>query len=90
MRLNIKNDEAHRLASELARLTGESLTEATTRALRERLRRVEAPVDLVRQLLDIGRDCAAHLGEPHRSLAHGDLLYDERGLSQGQVAARRR
>jgi len=80
MSLNIKNEEAHRLASRLARLTGESLTETVTRALKERLERVEAPNDLARQLLDIGRDCAGRLGEPYRSVAHGDLLYDERGL----------
>ncbi len=80
MSLNIKNEEAHRLASTLARLTGESLTEAVTRALRERLERVEAPNDLARQLLEIGRDCAGRLNQPTRSVAHGDLLYDERGL----------
>jgi antitoxin VapB len=80
MSLNIKNTEAHRLASRLARLTGESLTDAVTRALRERLERVEAPDDLARQLLDIGRDCAGRLNEPYRTIAHGDLLYDERGL----------
>ncbi|MSP72848.1 MAG: hypothetical protein EXR76_11895 [Myxococcales bacterium] len=35
MHLNIKNGEAHRLAAELARLTGESLSGAVTVALRE-------------------------------------------------------
>ena len=80
MSLNIKNEEAHRLASKLARLTGESLTETVTRALKERLERVEAPNDLARQLLEIGRDCAGRLNQPTRSVAHGDLLYDERGL----------
>ncbi len=39
MPLNIKNVEADRLARELAELTGESLTEALTIALRERLER---------------------------------------------------
>ena len=39
MHLNIKNDEAHKLATELAKLTGESLTSAVTLALRERLAR---------------------------------------------------
>ncbi len=34
MHLNIKNDEAHKLATELAGLTGESLTAAVTLALR--------------------------------------------------------
>lgn len=37
--LNIKSEDAYRLASELAGLTGESLTTAVTRALSERLQR---------------------------------------------------
>lgn len=40
MPLNIKDPETERLARELARRTGESITEATRRALEERLRRV--------------------------------------------------
>jgi antitoxin VapB len=38
--LNIKNDETHRLARELAQLTGDSMTEAVTEALVERLVRL--------------------------------------------------
>ena len=37
--LNIKSEEAHRLAVSLSALTGESLTQAITRALAERLER---------------------------------------------------
>lgn len=37
MALSIKTDEADRLARELSQLTGESMTEAVTVALRERL-----------------------------------------------------
>jgi antitoxin VapB len=37
MSLNIKSEEAHRLARELARLTGESMTAAVTEAVRQRL-----------------------------------------------------
>jgi antitoxin VapB len=37
MALSIKNPETERLARELARVTGESLTEAVTGALRDRL-----------------------------------------------------
>jgi antitoxin VapB len=40
MQLNIKSEEARRLATELARETGESLTQAVTTALRDRLERV--------------------------------------------------
>lgn len=84
MSLNIKSDEAHRLTRELARLTGESLTQAVTAAVQERLDRIRlARGDTQRQaqlLLAIGRDTARRLAEPARSAEHGELLYDERGL----------
>jgi antitoxin VapB len=80
--LNIKNEETHRLAQELARLTGESMTSAVTEAVRQRLDQVRRArgVSLADRLIAIGKDCAAHLKEPFRSADHGDLLYDERGL----------
>jgi hypothetical protein len=37
MALNIKRSETHRMAQELAELTGETQTEAVTIAIRERL-----------------------------------------------------
>ena len=40
MALSIKSEEADRLARELARRTGETMTEAVTVALRERLKLV--------------------------------------------------
>ena len=40
MPLNIKNAEVERLAADVARLTGESKTEAIRRALEERRRRL--------------------------------------------------
>lgn len=82
MSLNIKNKEAHQLAEELARLSGESMTAAVTEALRERLARLrrERGGSLAERLLAIGKDCAGRLQEPYRSADHGDLLYDERGL----------
>ena len=42
MALNIKHAEVERLAAEVARLTGESKTEAIRRALDERRRRLKA------------------------------------------------
>ena len=82
MALNIKNEEAQKLAKELARRTGESMTAAITEALRERLDRVrgEQGSDLADRLVKIGKDCAAHLREPFRSVDHGELLYNEKGL----------
>jgi antitoxin VapB len=41
MPLNIKNTEVERLAADVARLTGESKTEAIRRALEERRRRLK-------------------------------------------------
>ena len=43
MALNLKNAEVERLAAEVARLTGESKTEAIRRALEERRRRLKSP-----------------------------------------------
>jgi antitoxin VapB len=82
MAMNIKNDEAQKLAHELSELTGETLTGAVTEALRERLERIQSAQEegLAERLVRIGKECAAHLKEPYRSADHADLLYDERGL----------
>ena len=82
MGLNIKNEEAHRLARELAQRTGETMTAAVTTAVRERLDRIrrEQGESLEDQLSALGRDCAARLKEPIRSADHAALLYDEHGL----------
>ena len=82
MSLNIKNKEAHKLADQLAKLTGESKTEAVTTAIRERLDRVgqQRGLALADRLIGIGKDCAAHLKKPFRSVDHGDLLDNEKGL----------
>jgi len=82
MGLNIKNDETYRLVQKLAKHTGESMTTAITIAVRERLERVlrSRQHSLAARLMAIGKDCAAHLKEPYRTIDHGDLLYDDRGL----------
>jgi antitoxin VapB len=82
MAMNIKNQETQKLARELANLTGETMTAAITEAVRERLDRVrgEHGTGLADRLVNIGKECAAHLQEPYRSVDHGELLYDEKGL----------
>lgn len=82
MSLNIKSEKTHRMAKELAHLTGESMTVAVGEAIRERLERVKrnSKQGLAERLLQIGRECAAHMKEPYKSIDHGDLLYDEKGL----------
>ena len=83
MTLNIKNEETCRLARDLARLTGDTMTGAITLALQERLAREERRRNLdarVEELLAIGRRCAELLEPGPSAVEHGDLLYDDRGL----------
>ena len=83
MSLNIKNEETCRLAGELARLTGETMTGAITVALRERLQRENRKRNVevrVQELRAIAERCAKLLGPGPSAVEHGDLLYDERGL----------
>jgi antitoxin VapB len=79
MSLNIKNEETHRLAQELAALTGESMTSAVTEAVRERLDRVRSK-GMAERIMKIAKECAPRWKEPYRSIDHGKLLYDEKGL----------
>ena len=64
MALNFEDEETDRLAREVAKLTGETLTVAVRRALaerleRERLRRGEGLRGLADRLLAIGEHCAS-------------------------------
>lgn len=82
MALNIRNPETERLATTLAKLTGETKTEAVTKALRDRLMRVRRERTrkrLADELDEIALQCAAL---PVRDPRPADeiLGYDERGL----------
>lgn len=82
MSLNIKNPEAHRLATQLAALTGESKTQAVVEALRQRLEREKqrrGRAGVAERLMAIGRRCAARPVRDPRS-AEEILGYDEHGL----------
>ena len=83
MGLNIKNEETCKLAADLARLTGETMTGAITVALQERLEREKRlrNADVRAQKLRAIAECCAKLLDPGPSaVEHGDMLYDERGL----------
>lgn len=82
MSLNIKSEETHRLAQELARLTGESMTVAVGAAIRERLDlvRENSRKGLAERLMKIAKECSAHLKEPYKSMDIDELLYDEKGM----------
>lgn len=82
MALSIKNPETEKLARELARRTGESITEAITAALRERLSRERARrrhPDLAQRLKAI-TDRVAALPTLDTRNADEVLGYDDRGL----------
>ena len=82
MALNIRNPEAERLASELARRTGETKTEAVIKALRDRLGRVRRGRPrrrLADELDEIAKHCSKLPVRDDRS-ADAILGYDERGL----------
>ena len=78
-----ENDEILQLAGELASLTGETIPEAVTVALRERLERVRherSVEERLRNLRAISLRTSRMLRDGPSAVEHGDFLYDERGL----------
>jgi antitoxin VapB len=83
MGLNIKNPETYELAKELSSLTGESMTTAITKALQERLerlqkRRSEEIEAKVHRIMTLVKEFGG--GHGYSSDDIDRLLYDERGL----------
>ncbi len=74
MALSIKTDEADRLAREVSRLTGETMTEAVTQSLRERL------ANLRREQAE-DRDIVGRVAAFAHSVAH---RYDRRPVTQAE------
>ncbi len=82
MAFSIKNPETDRLARQLAAATGEGLTEAIDKAVRERLERLRPKrkgKSLAERLDTIARHCAAAPELDPRS-ADEIIGYDEHGL----------
>jgi len=82
MALNIKDPEADRLARELAAETGETITEAVSTALQERLERMRGrttAASLVDELAAIAARSSERLVIDRRS-PEEILGYDDRGL----------
>jgi antitoxin VapB len=84
MALSLKDPETDRLAREVARLTGESLTEAVRKALAERLERERlrrgTPWKSVREALNaLALECAALPDFDTRS-PDEIIGYDENGM----------
>jgi len=82
MSLNIKNEETHQLAAQLAQLTGETLTRAVTIALKERLEREKRRrnrTGVAAALMRIAQRCASRPVLDNRS-PEAIIGYDEHGL----------
>jgi antitoxin VapB len=82
MPLNIRSQETEELANALAKLTGETKTEAVTQALRERIQRVRR-ARAKRRLADELDEIALHCSTlPLRDCRSADEImgYDENGL----------
>jgi antitoxin VapB len=80
--LNIKNDDAYRLAARLSELTGDSLTTVVTKALRAELDREQRMRDkaaLRLRLLALADEISANMPGDITS-DHGWLYDDETGL----------
>jgi antitoxin VapB len=81
MALNIKNEETHRLALQLADATGVSITEAVTQALKDQLDRLEVTRQArYERLIWIVNDCASRIPAGTNLHEEIDALYDENGL----------
>ncbi|MDT5213394.1 MAG: antitoxin VapB [Mycobacterium sp.] len=79
MALNIKDPSVHETVKQIAKITGESQTEAVAKAVNERLARLQRD-DLAARLLAIGHKTAGRMSPETMSLDHAQVLYDERGL----------
>lgn len=80
MSINIKDPEVHRLARELARMSGKSMTRVVRESLEARYEvfareQQRAGVD---ELMNIARGVSDEADGDAPD--HGDLLYDEHGL----------
>jgi antitoxin VapB len=79
--LNIKSEDAYRLASRLSELTGESLTSVVTKALQAELEHQERARDLkarVDRVMEMAKEIRAHMHEPVSS--DTSWMYDDNGL----------
>ena len=77
--MNIKNDEAYALASELAEQAGISMTQAVLEALRARKREV-SKAQKVQEIMEFCRETAAMMSPETLALDIDEYLYDENGL----------
>lgn len=83
MSLNLKNPRAHELATQLSKLTGESLTTVVIRALEERLNqecRKTGRKSTSEKMLSFADRFSRGMAPGCNSADHAGLLYGDDGL----------
>lgn len=81
MALSIKNEQAEKLARDLAERTGETITQAIIHALEDRLQRISGcrkSTDIMQEIIAISNHCHALPDLDHRS-PDEIIGYDENG-----------
>jgi antitoxin VapB len=87
MALNIRNHETEKLAADLAALTGETKTEAVTKALKDRLEqvRVAGTERIIVAINPAERACRATLGGVMKSTRFRPLLVQSAAFHDGYL-----
>ena len=83
MAISIKNEEVSRHAVELAKATGESITEAVGQAIEEKLGRIQRQLGrkgIGAKLMALSEKCIQNAPENWRTFDYEAELYDERGM----------
>ena len=80
MSLHINSKETDVLAHHLASLAGESITDAVTTAIRERIMRLQEKDKLTKDLINIANVTSVLLKNSPDSTKFFDSIYDDNGL----------
>jgi antitoxin VapB len=85
MGMNIKNEKTHRLAKELAREMGVSLTAAVTEAVEQKLASLRAaqaddPEARAQRILELAAEMRSRAPAGYFDQDFDELLYDDMGL----------
>ncbi|MFT6237997.1 MAG: antitoxin VapB [Akkermansiaceae bacterium] len=85
MALSIRDQETDSLARELAGMTGESITEAIGKALKERLARLRRDCEFAKRKAQVDSLAARMRANMVDHVLSDDDLYDESGLPRGDA-----
>lgn len=82
MAINIKNEAVSRQAVELAKVMGESITDAVGKAIQEKLERVEGSgrKGIAAKLKTLSETCVRNAPASWLTFDYDAELYDERGM----------